>query len=268
MRQIEQAIRLAVDDHKAVQPTLHVEYLALDDSDPETGEWSREKELANAQRAAGDPSVIAYIGPYNSAAAMVSIPVTNRAGLLQVSPSATWPGLTQGGYNPGEPDIYYPTGVRTFIGMMPDDSLQATVAATWASRLDLDDIVVLSDGSSYSSGLAKRFEQDASALVRSKFTIDASDLTGLPIELGTPRTVFYAPASVQNALALARALHGTRAQVLATDVALEPQFLDGAGEMAANWLIVSNSVPDPPLFNAVAGIGVRFKANFTKKYVT
>src|SRR5262249_23084576 len=107
VKRIRQAIDLLLEqnDHKA--GNWQVEHLALDDSEDETGDWSRAAEQANAQMAANDPATVAYIGPYNSGAAMISLPITNRAGLLQASPSVTWPGLTESGWNPGEPQIYY-----------------------------------------------------------------------------------------------------------------------------------------------------------------
>lgn len=265
-RQIEQAIQLAVDEHRGTIGMPNIEYHPLSDSDDETGEWSREQELANAQQAANDPSVIAYIGPYNSGAAMVSIPVTNRAGLLHISPVATWPGLTQGGYNPGEPGIYYPTGARNFISMMPDDSLQAKVAALWANMLDVERVTLLTDGSTYSSGLANSFEQHAASIVKSKLAVDPLHLTGLSAQLAGSQALFYAPSSVQNAVALAHALRGMDIVVLSTDVALDPQFLDRAGDDASRWHIVSNSIPDPHLFDSELGSGLRFKDSFERKY--
>jgi branched-chain amino acid transport system substrate-binding protein len=264
--QIKQAIQLAIDERRGTTGMPNIEYVPLGNSDDETGEWSREQELANAEQAANDPSVIAYIGPYNSGAAMLSIPVTNRAGLLHVSPSATWPGLTQPGYNPGEPGIYYPTGLRNFISMMPDDSLQAKVAAHWAASLDLERVTVLTDASTYSSGLANRFEQHAASIIISRLTVDPLDLTGLPTQLAGSQALFYAPSSVQNAVALAQALRGADIVVLSTDVALDPQFLDGAGDGASRWHIVSNSIPAPHLFDSDLGLDRLFKDSFERKY--
>ena len=42
----------------------------------------------------------------------VSLPITNKAGILQVSPANTYVGLTtdQPGSEKGEPDKYYPAG--------------------------------------------------------------------------------------------------------------------------------------------------------------
>jgi branched-chain amino acid transport system substrate-binding protein len=264
-RQMEQAIRLAIDEHNRTND-LKVEYIALDDSDAETGEWRPEKELANAQQAANDPSVLAYIGPYTSGAAAIALPVTNRAGLLLASPGATWPGLTTSGYNPGEPSIYYPTGERNFVGMMPDDSLQGRVAANWAQKLGIKDVAVLNDGSSYSLGLAKTFVQNVNTMSYVSATIVPTDLSERPVQLGNAQAAFYAPSSVQNAVNVAHALSGLDIVVFSTDVALDPQFLDGAGPDAARWHIISNSVPDAQWSDPDSEVATRFQAEFEKSF--
>ena len=67
--------------------------------------------------------LVALIGPYNSFCAQVQIPILNRAPdgpLAMISPSNTYSGLTGRGSTPpdgyrGEPDVYYPTGVRNYV---------------------------------------------------------------------------------------------------------------------------------------------------------
>ena len=58
----------------------------------------------------------------------VSIPILNEAGSPQVSPANTYVGLTDnvpGVSAPGEPQKYYPTGKRTYLRIVPIDSIQA-----------------------------------------------------------------------------------------------------------------------------------------------
>jgi branched-chain amino acid transport system substrate-binding protein len=242
-RQIEQAIDLAIREPSSTAAQWHVEHIALSDSDDETGDWSAAKEASNAKLAAADPSVIAYIGPYNSGAAAVSLPVTNRAGLLQVIPSATWPGLSEAGWNSGEPDTYFPTGKRNLARLMPADTIQARAAVEWALQEKKSHIVVLNDGSSYSVGLAQSFTAAANSypdLVGSSITVAPSNLADLPGRLADS-SIFYAPSSVANAVALAKALQATNTTVFATDTALDSQFSAGAASFSKNWLIVSNS---------------------------
>jgi branched-chain amino acid transport system substrate-binding protein len=78
---------------------------------------------AGAERAVDDPTAIAYVGEVDPGASAVSLPVTNRAGLLQVSPTDGLTSLTT--EPPGRPragpERYYPEGKRTFERMVPTD---------------------------------------------------------------------------------------------------------------------------------------------------
>ena len=89
-----------------------INYKSLDDATAAAGKWEAGQTSANARKVAQDDTAIAYIGEFNSGASAISIPITNEAGILHVSPSNTALGLTKGGAGaePGEPDKYYPTG--------------------------------------------------------------------------------------------------------------------------------------------------------------
>lgn len=255
-RKIEQAIDLAIQQHPTTLGRWHVEHVALSDSDGESGDWSAAKELSNAQQAAADLSVIAYMGPYNSGAAAVSLPVTNRAGLLQIMVSATWPGLSETGWNPGEPDIYVPTGKPNRARMMPPDTIQAKAAVQWALQEKKTGITVINDGSSYSVGLATTFDEAAKpylGLAGKNITIAPPGLDNLLGQVGNA-AIFYAPSTVANAVAVARGLQGSRSTVFATDTALDSQFGDEAAPYSGDWRIVSNSADysDLPAYNAFA----------------
>ncbi|HSD83694.1 MAG TPA: branched-chain amino acid ABC transporter substrate-binding protein, partial [Anaerolineae bacterium] len=131
--------------------------LRIRDDGNAAGQWEQEKEEKNAQEAAQDLQAVAYLGPYNSGAAMVSIPILNRAGLLQISPSATWPGLTKPGFAQAEPGKFYPTGKRTFFRVVPTDEKQGPAAALWARSLGLRTFYILDDGEGYGVGIASLF---------------------------------------------------------------------------------------------------------------
>ena len=258
-RAIEDAISLAIRESGGKAGGFQVEYIQLDDSSDETGDWSRDKELANATSAADDASVVAYIGPYNSGAAAVSLPVSNRAGLLQISPSVTWPGLTSSGWDAGEPERYFPTGTSNFVRLMPPDSVEAGAAAQWAADLNLRQIAILEDGSSYSNGMAAAFSRTAPKLGVSftiSLTIDLAADT-IPVDrLGGAAAVFYAPSTISNAVKVAKSLKQSGLPVFATDTALDPQFIDQAGDSRKSWHLLSNSVP-PELvkkIHAVSGL--------------
>jgi len=83
----------------------------MDDASPQTGKWGRRGRGGECEQGGRRPLAIVYIGTYNSGAAKVSIPITNRAHMAQVTPANTYPGLTKKrGAAPGEPEIYRPAG--------------------------------------------------------------------------------------------------------------------------------------------------------------
>ena len=63
----------------------------------------------------------------NSGASAISIPLLNRTGIPQISPTSTAVGLTSDGIGaaPGEPEKYYPTGIRTYARVVPSDAIEA-----------------------------------------------------------------------------------------------------------------------------------------------
>ena len=137
---------------------VHVD---MDDATAAQGQWDAGKEADNAREAAGDKNVMAYIGPYNSGAAKVSMPLLNDAGLLQISPAVTWPGLTKkvpGDEASGEPDIYRKSGKITFCRVCPTDDIQGPKAAEFlAKELKIKKVYVIDDKELYGAGIAKLF---------------------------------------------------------------------------------------------------------------
>ena len=119
-------IKLALDQAGGKAGDFKVTYKSLDDSTPQAGTWTPEATSANARKAAGDKSAVAYIGEFNSGATAVSLPLLNDGGMAMVSPANSAVGLTQSGpgAEPGEPDKYYPTGERTFARIVPTDLMQ------------------------------------------------------------------------------------------------------------------------------------------------
>lgn len=105
------------------------------------------------------------MGTFNSGCARVEVPVLNRAPpgpMLMVSHSNTYPGLTSPGWEPGEPDRYYPTGQRNYARVIATDADQGTAAARYAaSTLHVRRCFVLDDGESYGVGVAHRFRSQA-----------------------------------------------------------------------------------------------------------
>ena len=149
------AEQLAVEDVGAragryrIKVVVHDEARGTDRTDPE-------RVRRNAEEAARDPDAIAYVGDANSSSTMISAPILNRAGLLQVSPDSTYVGLTRSeGAAPGEPEKYRPTGRKTFARVIPADHVQARAAVGYALHLGVRRLGVVADDSVYGRGLAR-----------------------------------------------------------------------------------------------------------------
>ncbi len=92
------AIRMALEEANYKVGDFTIRYDDLDDATASAGQATGDQETANALKAANDPNVMAYIGPYNSGVAKMSMPILNQAGLLMISPANTAVGLTKPGH--------------------------------------------------------------------------------------------------------------------------------------------------------------------------
>jgi branched-chain amino acid transport system substrate-binding protein len=138
----------------------------LDDSSPPLGAWDPGQTTLNARQAVLDKTTIGYIGELNSGASAISIPLLNRLGIPQISPSSTAVGLTtsDAGSSPGEPQKYYPTGIRTFARIVANDSVQATAQVKLQKSVGCKRVYVLDDGEFDGSDMATSFAVAAQAM--------------------------------------------------------------------------------------------------------
>jgi branched-chain amino acid transport system substrate-binding protein len=102
-----------------------LELVALDCS----GDDREARAAANARRAAGDPAAVAYLGDFHSSQVMRTAPVLADAGLLGITPSATYSGL----------------GGPTLVRLMPDDRALARGIAGWAVGAGIRRALVVHD---------------------------------------------------------------------------------------------------------------------------
>ena len=153
-------IKLALSqaNNKAGQWTVN--YQSLDDSTAAAGKWDPGQTAANARKVATDPKAVYYIGEFNSGASEVSIPLLNQAGIPQVSPANTYVGLTTNlpGSAPGEPQKYYPSGTRTYLRIVPIDSIQAASDLIAMKQAGCTKVAVANDKEAYGAGLATLLE--------------------------------------------------------------------------------------------------------------
>jgi branched-chain amino acid transport system substrate-binding protein len=154
--------KLAFEKHgpKAGNYTLSVEI--KDDASAARGAWDPDVETSNANAAVADPTVIGYLGTYNSGAAKLSIPILNQAGMVMISGANTAIALTKsmaGVTDPDEPAKYYPSGIRNYARVCPADDIQGAVGAAWMKQLNATKVYVLDDQQLYGKGIADRFVQ-------------------------------------------------------------------------------------------------------------
>jgi len=153
-------IRLALRQAGARAGDWRIRYVSLDDASAVSGTWDLDRTIANAHRAVSDPGAVYYIGEFSSAASEVSIPILNQAGLAQVSPSNTYVGLTTSdpGSVTGEPQRYYPTGARTYLRIIPRDTVQAAAGLLAMRQAGCTRAAIAHDGEPYGAGLAASLE--------------------------------------------------------------------------------------------------------------
>jgi branched-chain amino acid transport system substrate-binding protein len=173
-RAMVDAIRLVLQRHQFKAGNFTVGYQSCDDSTAQTGDFENRRCAANANAYARADKLVAVIGPYNSYCAQVEIPILNRAPgdpLAIIGPTTTGAGLTRrGGLPPPdgyrhEPQVYYPTGERNFVRLMPGDDELATAEAMLAKQLALDSVYILDDGTGrWQSLLTKPFRRAARPL--------------------------------------------------------------------------------------------------------
>jgi branched-chain amino acid transport system substrate-binding protein len=115
--------RRALHDAHRRAAGRRVRLVVMSSNRPGDRVWDPGTVEANAERAGKDRTAIGYLGELDSGASAVSVPNTNRAGLLQVSPADGLTSLTR--TPPGRPragpERYYPDGRRSFMRLVPSD---------------------------------------------------------------------------------------------------------------------------------------------------
>src|SRR5579872_3088553 len=149
---------LAIDDanKKGFPGGFTVKAVQLDDA--VQGVHSPQQGVANVRTFVADDAVLAVLGPYNSNVAAAEIPVTNAAGLAQISQSTVSDGLTLGDdakqlrrANPTE---------NTFFRVCTTDSRQGSAAALFALAHKFHRAYIIDDNETYGLDLANVFEAD------------------------------------------------------------------------------------------------------------
>jgi branched-chain amino acid transport system substrate-binding protein len=262
-RAMADAIRSAIEGRGFRAGRHSVGYASCDDSTAQSGGFAIRRCAANANAYTRVEDLVAVIGPHNSGCAQVQIPTLNRAPggpLALVSPSNGHPGLTRTvpvevtPFVPGQPEVFYPTGERSYARLIATDDLQGAALAMLAEQLGLKSAHLIVD-KDYSAPLltdsfrraarsvglriagTDTFDPEAASYDRLADKVARSGADG--VVLGA--LVYYGGDRVLKAL---RARLGPRVPVMASDgLTAIPDVLDLAGRAAHGLYVTISDLP-------------------------
>jgi branched-chain amino acid transport system substrate-binding protein len=267
--------KLALADAGGHVGRFSVSFVSLDDSSPTSGEWDPGVTAADAKAAAQDPTTIAYLGDLNSGATAISLPLINAAGILQVSPSSPYVGLTSSlDAGQDEPERFYPTAVRTFGRVAPGDPVQASTQVALMRHLGVRRVYVLADQDPFDAPLAQIVAADAGGAgieVRGDDTIaiaPGSSFSGevAKIAASKAQAVFVSATATSAAGRLFRLLHtaAPRMSLLASSSMLNTVFTSNLGSAEG-----VTSLGDPVLpARFYPGASRRVLVQYRRRFVT
>jgi branched-chain amino acid transport system substrate-binding protein len=253
---------------------LRIVLKQLDDGTPTRAEWDPGQTSNVARLVFADPTAVGYIGDLNSGATAISIPVLNRLAIPQISPTSTGVGLTSSdpGAAPGEPDKYYPTGIRTFARVVPNDAVQAAVQVRLQRSLGCTKTFVVDDGEVDGEDMATSFDLAARAvglqvIATQQFNQRAADYRALASSVASTRPDCLLISAITDANAalvtkeLAAAVPG--AQIFATAGTAESTFARDIPPALARRLLITCPALGP---SAYPRAGRELLSEYTRRY--
>ena len=233
-------IKLALSQAGGKAGQWTVNYQVLDDSTAAAGKWDPGQTAGNARKVASDPKAVYYMGEFNSGASEVSIPILNQAGIPQVSPANTYVGLTTNlpGSAPGEPQKYYPSGTRTYLRIVPIDSIQAAAGLMAMKQAGCTKVSVANDQEAYGAGLAQMLE-----LTKADYQVTILNNVGIDVKASNYRTlaasfkaagtdcVYFAGVTANGGVQLVKDMHAAMPTA---------KFFGGDGVCSTAWTQASS----------------------------
>ena len=266
--QISRAIIWALQDKGWKAGKYNIGYQSCDDSTAQSGGWDSGKCATNARLYAGDKSVIGVVGTFNSGCAEIEVPIEGRANpgpLGMVSPANTYPGLTKK-WAPGEPNKYYPTGVRNYARVVATDDYQGPADALWTQSLGIKKVYVLNDRQVYGAGVAGTYTTAAKKLGITVVTnvgwdAKASSYEALAeaIKKSGAKAVFLGGIVCNNGAKLMQ-------DIKSVNPGIQLQMPDGFSDPNANGAVANGAyisvAGEPP--SGLKGAGATFVTSFGK----
>lgn len=269
---ITNGIKMALGEVDSKVGEFNIVYESIDDAGT-SGNWEPNIEINNANVAKSDPNTMVYIGPFNSDAAMQSMPILNRAGLLMISPANTAIGLTKPSGIKGQPENFRPTGKITYTRVVATDDLQGSLAAEWAQQLGVAKVYILDDSGMYGKGCADLFERRCgeigiTVLGHEQISVKANDFKSLmnKIKALSPDLVYFGGTTQTKGGQLAKDMRevGLDCKMMVPEGCLEQAFITAAGAESVNdrCYLTFPGVP----YEHLTETGKKFFDEYKKKY--
>jgi branched-chain amino acid transport system substrate-binding protein len=152
--------------------------------------------------------------------------------------------------------VYYPTGTRNYVRVVPADDIQGAIGARFAKDQGVQRVYVLDDAEAYGRPLAQVFHSEAKRRGLQVFpangpeSIDrqATDYRSLALRVrqSNPDMVYFGGITQNNAGKLwqdLRATLGPNVKLMGPDGIFEQAMLDAAGEAAIGGYVSFGGVP-------------------------
>lgn len=269
------AERLALAHDGGQVGRYRVQLVALDASTPDAGRSDPAQISQNARRAAKSLRTVAYLGELATGSSAISIPLTNEAGILQVSPLDTAMAYTTRSLAvAGSPERYYPKlhdAGRTFARVAPSDRTQVDALLTAMRRAGVRRLAILTDEDPSGRALATNLRAKARAAritVVAREEIDEHamrhDDTIARIREADASAVLDATGPRLGAARLWRELHAADPllELYAPASLADPSFVAGLGPAASVAHVTQ------PVYEALQGDAAaqRFIRDFRRAY--
>jgi branched-chain amino acid transport system substrate-binding protein len=272
----EKGVKLAVDQANAshLLGGCTITYIPKDDASAAKGKHDPLQGAQNMRELAANKAVVGVVGPFNSSVAVAELPISNAAGLAQISPSNTDPGLTIAN---SDPDIdtksLQPSGKITYFRVISNDVVQAQVMANFAfkeqGKKKLYDI---DDQETYGKDLSNYFDKDFQALggtiaKRVSLPGDTKDFRSALTEakgLGVDGLFFGGVASNGSGLIKKQMVDvGLNVPFYSGDGTVDPQYFKDSGD-AGNGDAFASSAPDATSIPSAAKFNSDFKSTYSQ----